>query len=150
MRVTAYDGHARQRQSALRTYDVDNAVLFVHHTEMGQSKLLGIAGQRIHLCLAHRVFDGLVLVVSRRVVVRHTVDLLWAKALQATTAHTFKSLRTGHLMAIESVDIELSGTIFHLLHHVGIPNLIKKSVHKLRVKLIVITHYILNLLIQSI
>ena len=51
MRVTADNGHARQGQPAFRTYYMDNSVLLVHHTEMGQSKLFRILGQCIYLSL---------------------------------------------------------------------------------------------------
>ena len=40
-------------------------------------------------------------------------------------AQSFKSLRAGHLVAIEAVNIELYRAILHLLHHVGVPNLVK-------------------------
>ena len=32
-------------------------------------------------------------------------------------------------MAVKPVDIELSGSVFHVLHHMGVPNLIEKCVH---------------------
>ena len=125
VRVATDDGHPRQGESAFGSHHVDDAVLGVHHAEVGQPKLLGVACQGIHLRLTHGVIDGFILIVGGRVMVGHTVDFLGTEALQSPFAHPFEGLRTGHLVAIEAVDIELCGTILYLLNHVGVPNLIK-------------------------
>ena len=129
MGVSTYDGHPRQGQAAFGPYDVDDAVLGIHHPEMCQPEFLGIPCQRVYLLARYRVLDGFVLVVRRRIMVRHTENLFRTEAAEPPCPQALESLRTGHLMAVEAVDIKLCGTIFHLLHHVGVPDLIKQCIH---------------------
>ena len=125
MRVAAYDCHARQGQSAFRTYHMDNAVLLVHHAEMLQPEVFRIPGKRIHLRLRNRVFNRLVLIVRRRIMVGHTEYLFRAETLNPPCTQSGKSLRTGYFMAIKPVYVKLCRAVFNLLHNVGIPNFIK-------------------------
>ena len=73
--VATDDGHTRQGESLLRTYHVDDAIILRHHAIMRQSEVGGILCQRIHLFFRYRVLDGFVLIMRRRVVIRHAIDL---------------------------------------------------------------------------
>ena len=108
---------------------MDDSVLVVHHSEVVESEIGCIFSEGFDLCPADRVLDGLVLVVRRRVVVRHTEDFVRPEAFEASLPHSFESLRRSDFMAVKPVDIELSGSVFHVLHHMGVPNLIEKCVH---------------------
>ena len=125
MGVAADDGHTRQRETFLGTYHVDDAIVLRHHAVVGQSEVLGILGQCIHLCLRHWVLDGLVLIMGRCIVVRHAVYLLRTETLQSPGPHIFESLRRGHLMAVQPVNIQLCGAIVNQLDDVLIPDFVK-------------------------
>ena len=79
---------------------MDNTVFLVHHSEMRQAEISRILSQCIYLCLRYRVFDRFVLVMSRCIVVRHTIDTFRTEAFQSTGTHSGKSLRTGYLMTV--------------------------------------------------
>ena len=129
VRVAANNGHTRQRQSSFRTYNVNDAVLGIHHAEVCQAKILGILCQRIYLCTRNRVFNRLVLIMRRRVMIGHAKYLLRTETTKAAGTQTFESLRTGYLVAIEAVNVKLCRAILHLLYHVGIPYFIKECIH---------------------
>ena len=59
------------------------------------------------------------------IMVWHTKDLLWTEALQSALAQSVESLRRCDLMTVQSVDIELCGTILYNLYDVLVPNLVK-------------------------
>ena len=81
---------------------------------MSQSELGGIALQRVHLSLGHRILYGFVLVVGRSIVVRHTHYPFRTETAYAPLPEGVKSLRAGHFVAIEPVDVKLHRTVFHL------------------------------------
>ena len=81
MRVTADDGHTRQRETCLGADDMDDTVLGRVHLELRDAELLTVFVERVDLFASHGVSDRLVLVVSLYVVVRHGEDLLWAEDL---------------------------------------------------------------------
>ena len=114
-----------------RSDDVDDAVVRVHHSEVSESEVFAVFGECVHLFTRNGVFDGFVLVVGRCVVVGHTENLLRAETLESAAAHSLESLRAGHLVSIEAVNIELVGTVFHVLHHVLVPDFVKKRVHEM-------------------
>ena len=120
MGVAADDGHAGQRESLLGTHDVDDAVVLGAHGEVLDAELLAVAFQRLHLLAAHGVVDALLLVAGG-VVVGHGHDVLGAEHLDALVAQGVEGLRTRHLVGIEAVNIQLCGSVLHVLHHVGIP-----------------------------
>ena len=104
---------------------MDNAVTGIHHAEVRQSKVTSIASQSIYLRPRHSILDRFVLIMRRSVVIRHTINMVGPETLDTALAQSFKSLRAGHLVAIEAVNIELYRAILHLLNHVGVPNLVK-------------------------
>ena len=106
---------------------MNDAVVRRHHAEVSEAEVVGILFQRVDLLARDGVFDGLVLVVGRRVVVRHTIDSLRAEALQAPGAQAGESLRAGDLVAIEAVDVELCGTVVDDLDDVTVPYFVKES-----------------------
>ena len=125
MGVAADDCHARQGQGAFGADHMDDTVSFIQHSVVGQAEIGGIPCQRVDLVLRDRVFYRFVLVVCRRVVVRHTIDTFRAKRFQTTCTHTGKGLRAGYFMTVKSVYVKLCGSLFDLRDHVGIPNLVK-------------------------
>ena len=125
VRVATDDGHARQRQAALGTNDVDDAVLGVHHAEVRQAEVLSVLSQSIYLSARHGVFYRFVLVVRRRIMVGHAIDVVGAETPQPAPPHALEGLRTGDLVAVEAVDVELCGAVLHLLHHVGVPDFVE-------------------------
>ena len=72
---------------------MDDTVLRIHHTEVGQTEIGGVLSQSVYLVAGNRVFNWFVLVVGWGVVVWHADYLVWTEALQATFAHSCKSLR---------------------------------------------------------
>ncbi len=129
MTVTTDDGHARQRQGLLGTDDMDDTIVLGVHLKLGQSKLITVLVERVNLETSHGVSDRLVLVMGLNVMVGHEEVLLRAEHLKPAFAQTVKSLRGGHLMAIEPVDIKLGRTVLYNLHNVPVPDFIKKSIH---------------------
>ena len=125
MRVTAHDGHSRKRKTLLRTYDVDDTIVLRHHAVVGKTKFSGILRQCVNLLLGYRVLDGFVLIVGRSVMVGHTVDMVGTEALESSLPHTSECLWRRHLVAIETVDVKLCGTVFYLLNDVLVPDFIK-------------------------
>ena len=63
--------------------------------------------------------------------VGHSENLLRAQDADAFVAKRVERLRRRNLVEIQTVDIELGGTIGHVLHDMSIPNLVKKSLHEL-------------------
>lgn len=129
MTVTTDDGHARQRQSLLGTDDMDDTIVLSVHLKLGQSELITVLVERVNLETSHGISDRLVLVMGLNVMVGHEEVLLRAEHLKPAFAQTVKSLRGGHLMAIEPVDIKLGRTVLYNLHNVPVPDFIKKSIH---------------------
>ena len=123
--VATHDGHTGQREPLLGTHHVDDAIVGVHHTVVGQPKLSRIALEGLHLSPRYRVGYRLVLVVGGDVVVGHAVDLSGTEALQSPSAEAVESLRRGDLVTVESVDVQLGGAVGNLLYHVAVPNLVK-------------------------
>ena len=79
----------------------------------------------IPLFSAYRIRNRLVLVVGLNIMVGHEEVLLRAEDFQSALAQTVESLRRSDLMSIETVDVQLCGTVFDNLHNVTVPNLIK-------------------------
>ena len=102
--VAAHDGHAGQGESFLRTYDVNDAVVLVHHAVVFQAELVGVFLQGVYLFARYGVFNRFVLVVGGCIVVGHAVDALGAEAFQAAGSQAGKGLRTGDFVTIEAVD----------------------------------------------
>ena len=125
MRVAANDSHSRQGQTAFRAYHMDDAVPFIHHSIMSQTEIGSVLCQRVDLILRDRIFDRFILIVCRGVMIRHTIDTFRAKRFQTTFPHAGKSLRTGHFMTVQPVDVKLCGSLFDHRHHVGIPNFVE-------------------------
>ena len=123
--IPADDGHSREGQSPLRADDVDDTVARVHHPEMLQPELLGIRLQSLDLTAGNRVFDFLVLVVGRGIVVRHAENPFRTQRADAPAAKAVKCLRAGHFVAVESVDIELDWTVVDCVHDMRVPDFIK-------------------------
>ena len=129
MRVTADDGHARQGQALLRSHDVDDAVVRVHHPVVREPELGGVGREGVHLLLGNRVLDGPFLALGRGIVVRHADNLLRTQAADAPLAQAVERLRARHLVAVEPVDVQLVGPAFHVLDDVRIPDFVKEGVH---------------------
>ena len=129
MRVAADDGHARQGQALLRSHDVDDAVVRVHHPVVREPELGGVGREGVHLFLGHRILDGPFLALRRGVVVRHAENLLRTQAADAPCAQAVEGLRARHLVAVEPVDVQLVGPAFHMLDDVCVPDLVKEGVH---------------------
>ena len=108
---------------------MDDSVTGIHHPEMSQTEFLRIGGKSVNLFLGYGILDRFVLVMGRGVVVRHAEDLLRTETFQAPGLHPFESLRAGDLMAIKAVNIKLCRSVLDDVHHVRIPNLVKKCVH---------------------
>jgi hypothetical protein len=123
--VAAYDGHTREGETTLRAYYMNYTVARVKHAIVGEAKVFGILSQSIDLLLADGVLDGLVLIVCGRIVVGHAVDMVGAEALEASPAQSGKCLRAGHLVAVETVDIELRRSVFDDLYDVLVPDFVK-------------------------
>ena len=130
---------------------MDDTVLGRVHLELRDAELLTVLVERVDLFASYGVSDGLVLVVGLYVVVRHGKDLLGAEHLQSALAQALESLWSSHLVAVETVDIQLSGTVLDNLNDVAVPNLIKQGIHIYNMCYrILLCYFTLNLLMQSI
>ena len=125
MRISANDRHARQSQSTLRTHHMDDSVLRVHHPVMSQAEFFGILLQRIHLSPRNRVFNRLVLIVCRSVMVGHAEHFFGTQHFQPPCTKPCKRLRAGHFVAIQPINIKLRRTVLDRSHHVRIPYFVK-------------------------
>ena len=114
-----------------------DAIILAAHGKVLYAKLLTILCQSLHLFASNRVMDS-ILLVAGCVMVGHSHHPLWAEYLEPLVSECVKCLRTGYLMGIESVYIELCGAVGHVLHHMCIPYLVEECIHTL------------NLFIQSI
>jgi hypothetical protein len=108
---------------------MDDTVLGVFHSKMGKTKLVSITCKCLYLMTRHRFLDGFILILCGDIVVGHAVDSVGAKAFDATASEVIKSLWRCYFMTVESVNIELRGTIFDFVHNVRVPYFIKKCVH---------------------
>lgn len=104
---------------------MDNAVLLGVHLELRHAKLFTVAVERLYLLAAHGILHGLILVVSLDVMVGHAVDLVGAEHLESALTKPVESLWRRDLMAVQPVNVKLGGTVFHNLHDVAVPNLVK-------------------------
>ena len=84
---------------------MDNTVLRVLQTVIGQAKILGVLLQGIYLILGDRVLDRLILVQRGDIVIRHTGDLLRTEWFQSSGTQSGECLRAGDLMAVEPIDV---------------------------------------------
>ena len=125
MGVSTDNSHTWKRKPLLWTNHVDNAIILSVHGEMREPEVRGILAEGVHLFLAHGVLYGFILVMSGRIVVGHAEYLPWTETLQPPRPHASKGLRRRHLMTIEAVYVKLGGAIWHNLHYVLIPNLVK-------------------------
>ena len=143
MRVSTYDGHTRQRQSLLRTYNVYYTVVLCSHCKMLNTKLLTVCLKSLYLLTSYGIVYALLL-IRWSIMIRHSIDVTWTKNFQSFVTQRIKSLRCCHLMTIQTIYIQLCGTILYRLHHMSVPYFIKECVHN------VYNLATLNLFIQSI
>ena len=109
---------------------MDDAVVLCPHCKMGNPEFLAVGGQCVHLLAANGVVDYLLLVAGR-VVVGHGIYLCRAEHFQTFAAQGIKSLRGGHLMTVEPVDVQLCGAVGYVVYHVLVPYFVKKCIHLL-------------------
>jgi hypothetical protein len=64
-------------------------------------------------------------VESRYVVVRRAVGAFGTHDFETALAESVKRLGRCHFVAVVAVDIELVGTVFDVVDHVGIPDFVK-------------------------
>ena len=103
---------------------MDDAVVLRAHRKVADAELLAIGGKRLHLLASDGVVDAFLL-VAWRVVVGHSEDVVGAESLDAFIAKRVESLRTRHLVRIQTVDIKLCWPVLYILHDMHIPYLIK-------------------------
>ena len=65
------------------------------------------------------------LLVAGGIVVGHGHDMVGTEHLDVLVTKGVECLGTGYLMGIKAVNIQLGGTVLHVLYDVGIPNLVK-------------------------
>ena len=102
-------------------------VFGVTETEKLEAELAGVVEQRFHLIGRYRILNGFILIVGGDIVVGRTVCALGAHHFQSAAAQTLESLRTCHLVAIMTVNIELVGTVFNVVYHMSVPYFVEKS-----------------------
>ena len=84
---------------------MNDAVVWVHHSVISQSEILGVAFKRVDLRARHGIGNLLVLVVGWGVVVGHTDNLLRTQTFDAALSQAGECLWACHFMTVESVDI---------------------------------------------
>ena len=127
--VAAHNGVAGECKTVLRTYHVDNAVLWMSETEKRNAEFSGIACESFHLIARHRVGNRLVLMECGNVVVGRTESFARSEHFDSTLAQPIESLRACHLVAVVAVDVELRRSVGHAIYHVGVPYFIKECIH---------------------
>ena len=125
--VAAYDCVARKGQTVFRSDYMYDTVFRMTETKEGDTELIRIAGQSLDLIARHRVGYRFVLIECGDIMVGRAECLFRAEHLEAACAQSFKSLRTGDLVAIVAVDIELRGAAFDVVDNVCVPDFVKKS-----------------------
>ena len=94
--------------------------------EVLDAKLLAVRLQGLHLLASHWVVDALLL-VGRGVMVRHCHHMVGAEHLDVLVSQRVKRLWAGHLMCIQTVDVQLRWAVLHVLHHVSIPYFVEEA-----------------------
>ena len=125
VRVATHDCHARLGQARFRTHHMDNAILRMLQSVIGQPEILGILLQGIYLVLRNRILDWLILMQGRDVMIRHAGDLFRTEGLQTSGTQPGECLWTGYFVAIKAVDIELNRTVGQGVNLVLVPDFLK-------------------------
>ena len=127
VRVTTYDGHARQGKALLRAHNVNHALAHVELIIIFDAEFGGIGCQRFDLKLGFRVINAFGAVGGRHVVVNNGERPLWGPYLAIRHTQPFKGLRRRHFMDKVPVNIEKAGSVFLLIGHMGIPDFVIKG-----------------------
>ena len=125
MTVAANDGHAREGDAQLRSYHVHDALERVPQPVQFHAKFCGIFGEHVHLAPAQRLFNGLVLMQGRHVVVGSSPGLSRAEYRDTPFPQPVKCLGTGYLMDKVRVDVHRVGMSRLAGHDVAVPDLVK-------------------------
>ena len=124
VRITAHDGHSGQRQAFLRANHVDDSVIGRTHTEALYPKFAAVLLQSLHLLAAYRILYALLL-VRWGIMVGHCKHLVGAQHAASLVTYGVKRLRSGNLVAVQTVYVKHIGAIGNRLDHMCIPNLVK-------------------------
>ena len=123
MRISANQGCAGQRETALRSHDMHNPLTRIAQTVERDAKVLTVGHQRRHLLFGKRhacVKRGL---PGRDVVVHRREHQVGTTELAAGCAQTSESLRTRDFMNDVTVNVKQRQFAGLLHHHVGVINL---------------------------
>ena len=129
VRVSTYNGHARKRKCLLGTNYVDDTIVFCAHRKMLDSKLFAVCFECLNLLATHRIIDH-ILLIRWSVVIRHCNNMIWTEYFDSFVTQRIESLRRCYLMCIETVNVQLSRTIFYLFYDVCVPDFVKESIHR--------------------
>ena len=102
--VTTNDGHTRQRECFLRTYNMDDTIVLRTHCKVFDTKFLTVVCKRFNLLATYRVVDYFLL-VGWCVVVGHSYDVVGTEYLHTFVSQCVKCLRTGHFVCVQTVYI---------------------------------------------
>ena len=105
---------------------MDDAVVLCSHGKVTYAKLGTVLGQGLHLLTSYRVIDALLLVAGS-IMVGHCHHLLGTEHADVLVPQCIKCLRCRHLMAVQSVYIQLCGTVLYLLYYVGVPDFVEEA-----------------------
>ena len=79
---------------------MNNTILRMHHAVVCKTKILRILRQRVHLRFRNRIFNLLILIVCRCIMVGHTKYLFGTQYSDSTFTQSRKSLRASHFVTI--------------------------------------------------
>ena len=126
VRIAANNGHAGQGKALFRANHMDDALTNIIHREIGNAKFSRIGFQGFNLNTALFIGNANTTVGGRDVVIGHRQGAVRGTDRATSVPQPFKGLRACHLMDKMPVDINQAGTVVLLMHHMGIPDFVKK------------------------
>src|SRR5258708_4005283 len=125
MGITTHDGHSRKGDAILGTNHVDDTVLRISKTPVGNTILAGIDFQRLQLIGGQGVLYGQMLIDGGGIVIGRSKGLPGEDHTQTPAFQAQKSHRTGDFMDKMTVYKKHIGTIIDLPDNMGIPYFVK-------------------------
>ena len=129
VRITADDGHARQRCTLLRANHVHDTLTDIVHIQLCDTKAFAVVIQGFYLDTRDRINDPFQALATlrlggRNVVVRRCQIGIRSPRLAPGQSQPLKGLRRCHFVDQLAIDIDQRGTVVALFHQMRIPELV--------------------------
>ena len=123
--VAAYDGHARQRETELGAYNVNDALEGMAQVIKLDAELRAVLAEGFYLEAGERFFDGQVLIFGGYVVIGHRGDPGGIENLDTAFSQSVKSLGARYFVNKMAVDKQSIRIAFTFLDHMRVPDLVE-------------------------